>query len=207
MIVRFGPLTIGDVSLGTSQGLAALDKLATLMDVILKSPFGLLASKEVLLTQINGLFGAQASLQASLKNPAEYFKQLLSLYSTLAKTAALSLGSAVRDLTPQIKGNLAAIGALQTKLASLRGLIDTSSLGRLAALAVFADLQSKLSSGGLALYVAKDATLPVLVGQLQADVAGGLPPGFSGTSPAYGVFLVAENPGTITALKLLFLAP
>lgn len=207
MIVRFGPLTIGAASVGMSQGLSALEKVATLLDVVLKSPFGLLASKEVLLTQINGLLGATTSLEANLKDPVGYLKQLLSLYSTLASTAALSLGSLVRDLTPQIKANLAASSALQAKLSSLTGLIDTSTLGRLAALAVFADLQAKLSSGGLALYVAKDAALPTLVSQLQADVTTSLPPGFSGTAPAYGVFLVAENPATITALNLLFLAP
>lgn len=206
MINEVGVFSLGQINVGASLALSMMDKLMKLVDLLMNSPFGVLASKSVLLGQIAGLLGAAASLNLAVTNPIIYFQNLLQNLAALQAMLSTSLGSIIRDLTPQISVNVAAVAGLQATLSGMLGLIDLGLLGKLAALALFTDLQNKFSSGGAAFYVGKDATLPTLVSELQAKVAGGLPPGFTGLAPAYGVFIVAENPTTIEALKFLFMA-
>lgn len=207
MIKEVGVFSIGQIDLGVTLAADLIDKVAKLLDLLLTSPFGILASKSAILSQISGLLGAGLSLQVAVANPALYLSNLLANLAAIQAMLTTSLSSMLRDLTPQISVNVAAVAALQANLAGLLGLIDLSFLQKLALLNFLTDLRGKLASGGAALYVGKDANLPTITSEFSAKVAGGLPPGFTGLPNAYGVFIVAENPTTIEALKFLFLAP
>jgi hypothetical protein len=206
LITLLGVYTLGQVDVGLSSALSFGTKLITLLDLSLDSPFGMLSLKDQISAEIKGLFGAQLSLSAAVANPGLYFSNFISVLAGLQTNISAGLGSFILDLTPQISANVSAVAGLQAKLSGILGLQGVLSLGKAAALAIFTELQAKLSAGGAAVYIGTSDTLPNLVSQLQTNVSGGLPGGFTGSAPAYLVAVVAENPVTIAALQFLFRA-
>jgi hypothetical protein len=108
MVTEVGVFTIGQIDVGASYALSLIDKALKLLDLLLNSPFGALASKDMILSQIQGLLGAGLSLQVAVKNPAAYLNQLL---AQLAAMQSMLAGNSLGNSRTSRPRSVAEVGA------------------------------------------------------------------------------------------------